>query len=502
MLRYLYVRKPLQFVLKLLNIRDIHPWNGTAIRGTTFPSSFGSTMKIVPIRPETTDYLQDESRLRGAADEIALPETEEEVCALLASGTPVTLQGARTGITGGAVPMFGRIINLSNMNSIGEPENGFITVGPGARLCDVRKKLEDTDLFFPPDPTEDTASLGGMAACNASGARSFKYGPTRNHIEALRVVFADGTAREIRRGEPVPPEIPLPAYRLPNVKNAAGYFVADKMDFLDLFVGAEGTLGILTELTLKLSPLPEAIWGLTAFLPSEKAALDFVQKLRTETTPAAIEFFDVNALNLLRKNPDLPKLPPESHTAIYAEFHGTDNEVEAAVEKTVEMIPDPDTAWIATEPAEMEKLRLFRHALPEAVNQRIADRKKEHPELTKLGTDMSVPDERLGEIMALYRQGLERENLEHVIFGHIGNNHLHVNILPRSPEEYERGKTLYVEWAKQVVDMGGSVSAEHGIGKLKRGFLKIMFGNDGIEQMRALKAHFDPKGLLNPGNLF
>ncbi len=161
-------------------------------------------MKIYPVQPDYDNYLQDESRLRGAADEIAFPENEEDIRSLLADESQITLQGARTGITGGAVPMSGKIINLSKINSIGEPENGLITVGPGALLCDVRKKLDGTGLFFPPDPTEDTASLGGMAACNASGARSFKYGPTRNHIEAIRVVFADGSAREIRRGDPVP----------------------------------------------------------------------------------------------------------------------------------------------------------------------------------------------------------------------------------------------------------------------------------------------------------
>lgn len=463
-------------------------------------------MKSYPIQPDYVETLQDESRLRGAADEIAFPETEKEIFSLLVNGSAFTLQGARTGITGGAVPMSGKIINLSKMNSIGEPENGLLAVGPGALLCDVRKKLEGSGLFFPPDPTEDTASLGGMAACNASGARSFKYGPTRHYIEALRIVFADGSAHKIRRGEPVPPEIPLPACRAPNVKSAAGYFVSDKMDFLDLFIGAEGTLGIITELTLRLSPLPEAIWGLTAFLPSEKAALKFVQRLRTETAPAAIEFFDFNALNRLRKNPDLPKLDPEFHTAIYTEFHGTDETIETSVETAAEIMvdcgADPGTAWVAMAPFEMEKLRLFRHALPESVNQLIAERNREHPGLTKLGTDMSVPDDRLTEVLGLYRRGLNHEKLEHIIFGHIGDNHLHVNILPKNPEEYDRGKALYFEWAEQVVQMGGSISAEHGIGKLKRDFLKIMFGEDGIEQMRALKTHFDPEGILNPGNLF
>ena len=463
-------------------------------------------MKIHPVQPDYSDYLQDESRLRGEADGIAFPETEEEIRSLLADGAPVTLQGARTGIAGGAVPLSGRIINLSRMNRSGEPENGLLRAGPGALLRDVKKKLEGTGLFFPPDPTEDTASLGGMAACNASGARSFQYGPTRRHIEALRMMFADGSVREIRRGEPVPQDIPLPSFRTPGVKSAAGYYMADPMDFLDLLIGSEGTLGIITGLTLKLLPAPDAIWGLTAFLPSEKAALDFTQALRTRTSPAAIEFFDFNALNLLRKTPDLPPLPPEFHTAVYAEFHGPEGAVESAVTEAAEIMAgcgaDPDAAWVAADAAERERMRLFRHALPEEVNRLIAERKRDDPGLTKLGTDMSVPDGRLEDIMALYRQGLEREHLEHVLFGHIGNNHLHVNILPRSREEYERGKALYFEWAAEVVRMGGSVAAEHGIGKLKRDFLRQMFGEDGIAQMRALKAHFDPGGILNPGNLF
>lgn len=463
-------------------------------------------MKIYPVEPGYSDYLQDESRLRGTADRIAFPEAEEDLRGLLAAGGPVTLQGARTGITGGAVPQSGLIINLSKMNRIGEPQEGLLTAGPGARLCDVRQKLKGTGWFFAPDPTEETASLGGMAACNASGARSFKYGAMRRHVEALRIVFADGSVRSIRRGDPVPPQVPLPAYRPPDVKSAAGYFTGDRMDFLDLFIGSEGTLGIITELTLRLLPEPPSICALTAFLPSEAAALDFVRRLRSAGSPAALEFFDLNALNLLRRNPDLPQPPPAAHTAVYAEFHGTESETDSGVSAAADLMSacgaDPDAAWVASDPAELERLHQFRHALPEAVNQLIAERKRTWPGLTKLGTDMSVPDEHLGAVMALYRKGLERGGLEHVIFGHIGSNHLHVNILPRTPEEYERGKALYAEWAREVVRMGGSVSAEHGIGKLKRDFLRLMFGERGIEQMRMLKAHFDPAGRLNPGNLF
>jgi D-lactate dehydrogenase (cytochrome) len=136
------------------------------------------------------------------------------------------------------------------------------------------------------------------------------------------------------------------------------------------------------------------------------------------------------------------------------------------------------------------------------VNLYVAGLKKEIPEITKLGTDMSVPDERLAEVYDLYGSGLAREGLDSVIFGHIGNNHLHVNILPKTQDEYERGKALYADWASRVVAMGGSVSAEHGIGKIKVQLLKEMYGDAGIEEMRRLKELFDPDYILGRGNLF
>ncbi len=161
-----------------------------------------------------------------------------------------------------------------------------------------------------------------------------------------------------------------------------------------------------------------------------------------------------------------------------------------------------DDTWCATTPRELEPLKAFRHAPPEAVNHLIGERKRRIPELTKLGTDMSVPDSELEAVMAMYREGLRQAGLQSVIFGHIGNNHVHVNILPETLEDYARGKALYLDWAEQVVARGGAISAEHGIGKLKIPFLRLMYGEEGIAQMRALKRVFDPDMLLNPGTLF
>ena len=502
---------------------------------------------VIPWTDEYQDYLRDESRRIGAADSISFPTSEAEVVAAMkeirSRGGTITTQGARTGIVAGAVPQGGHILNLSRMNAIGEITRDEatgerrLTVQPGAILADVGKAVEAEGLLFPPDPTEDTASIGGMVACNASGAMTFHYGPTRNWIESLRVVLSDGDTIHLRRGEnrarrrsfSLATESgrviqgDLPAYQLPKVKSAAGYYAADDMDMLDLFIGMEGTLGVITEVELKLIPMPGAINGLTIFLPSEDAALKLVRILRGEavegfdqiaTRPVGIEFFNADALNLLRRMKTessafekIPALKPQFHTAVYAEFHAeTEDALEEAVMGLMETIlalggSDDDT-WYATTEREIEPLKAFRHAIPEAVNLLIDQRKRDCPDLTKLGTDMSVPDERLEAAFAMYDSGLRESGLESVMFGHIGNNHVHVNILPHSMEQYERGKSLYLSWARQVVEWGGSISAEHGIGKIKVPFLALRYGEDGIAEMRALKMLFDPGTMLNPGNLF
>ena len=471
--------------------------------------------------PEFEEYLRDESRRAGYAEQIVFAGSEEDIRLALRSGTQITVQGARTGIAAGAVPEGGLILNLSRMDCIGEVDSDCITVQPGALLSDIRQKAEAAGLLFPPDPTETSASIGGMLACNASGAMSYHYGPTRNWVHALRVMLPDGDALRIERSRKVDGRLfslttesgrdisgTLPELKLPDVKSAAGYYIRPDMDLLDLFIGMEGTLGVITEAELKLLPAPKCRQALCAFFPDEPSALQFVRFLREKVSPVAIEFFGHNALELLRKSEmDLPTFPEHAHTAIYFEFHGDSEEaLEEAVltsaERMVELGAGEDDCWMADSPREIEIQKTFRHATPEAVNLLIDRRKKACPDLTKLGTDMSVPDEHLEAVMKLYRDDLAAAGLEYVIFGHIGNNHVHVNILPRNMEELAQGKALYIEWAKQIVAMGGSVSAEHGIGKIKVPLLETMFGPDGIAAMRELKRNFDPEGILNPGNLF
>lgn len=523
-----------------------------------------------PLESSHEEFLRDESRRVGTANTISFPKTEDAIRAVLpaaaGAGQTVTVQGARTGITAGAVPAGGHILNLSRMKKITalrqDPHDGrfYVTVQPGVLLTELRDRLAELDFdttgwseqslaaleklkaapgwFFPPDPTELSASLGGMVACNASGARSYRFGPTSKHVQSLRIVLADARVVVLSRGSTVAKgrlfsvvttdgtviDGELPDYHAPEVKNAAGYRVSESMDLVDLFIGMEGTLGVISEIEFALTPLPLVMWGVMCFLPSQSAALSFVRALRGESVegadgildvqPVAIEFFNNRVLDMLRlqkaSNPafaDIPDLDLSYHTAVYVEFHGKDEDevmgaVGGASEVMVALGGDEDATWLADSEKEMEKLKHFRHAVPEAVNLLIDDRRKSEPKLTKLGTDMSVPDDKLETVMQLYEEGLAVNDLESVVFGHIGNNHVHVNILPRSLEEYERGKKLYLSWAQAIVDMGGSVSAEHGIGKLKTPFLVLMYSEEVLRQMRALKKVFDPQGLLNKGNLF
>ena len=510
------------------------------------------------VTDQYADYLRDESRKTGDADSISFPESESDVIEIMKKTQgAVTVQGARTGITGGAVPESGHILNTSRMTKIlGMRMTGdadarfFLRVQPGIALADLKQALikkdfdtegwDDeslaslsafkaaTDYFFPPDPTEDTAALGGMIACNASGARSYKYGPTRDYVEHIRVVTATGETIALQRGQKAKGrsfvihasdqayEGTLPSYSMPNVKNASGYYAADNMDLIDLFIGSEGTLGVISEVEIILLPSPSHNWAITAFFPATEAAIDYVTSVRSlaSQTVAALEFFDENAISLLRQqkqeNPAfgfLPEINATWNTAIYAELDAAgEDELEAVAMEIAELIESSggseSATWMATEPAEMERMKKFRHALPEAVNLTIDKYRKVEPGLTKLGTDFAVPDDCLKEIASIYVSDLSAASLEYVIFGHIGDNHVHVNILPRNLSEYDTGKSLYLKWAKQVVDMGGTVSAEHGIGKIKTAFLIAMFGDVGVAEMKGVKRVLDPCSRLNPGNLF
>ncbi|HEX5888200.1 MAG TPA: FAD-binding oxidoreductase, partial [Pyrinomonadaceae bacterium] len=439
----------------------------------------------------------------GHADRVVLPETIEEVAEVLASANrdrvPVTVSGAGTGTVGGRVPFGGIVLATDRLNRIKSIENYRGVAEAGVILADFQRAVDQQGLLYPPDPTERGCFLGGTVATNASGARTFKYGPTRNYIERLKVVLASGEVLDLRRGDKIP-KIPVPTYHRPATrKNAAGYFIAPDMDALDLFIGSEGTLGVICEIEARLVPKPQGLLSGVVFFANESDVLAFVAEAKSGAVDArALEFFDNESLNFLRQK--YPEVPGAAVAAIFFEQETTDQTEESILNTWLVMLDKHHAfvdSWFATNEQDQARLREFRHQLPVLMNEWFA-----HYRQRKVSTDMAVPDAAFPGLFDLYKQTLRSSGLRYTIFGHIGDNHVHVNILPRDEDEGARARELYVQFLKYAASVGGTLSAEHGVGKLKRDYLRLFYSDDQLREMAALKKTFDPHGILGRGNIF
>ncbi len=427
--------------------------------------------------------VTDASGYPGHADQLFSPETEQEVAGLLREASareiPVTAAGALTGLAGGAAPQGGWEISLSRLRKL-EVSKGFAAVGPGVLLREVQSAAANSGQFYAPDPTENTSSIGGNIAANASGSRSFRYGATRRHVRSITAAFIDGSIRTIHRGEKV--DFDVPAISLPHTtKLSAGYPLQPGMDLLDLIIGSEGTLALVTGAELTLLPAPGDRLGGVVFFSSEAAALDAVDLWRPTPGLNMIEYIDEASLRMM----DVPH-----KAALMIEIEGdADLDLSGALESD---------SWFAMSAADRERFRVFRHGLAEKVNARIR-----RTGYTKIGTDYAVPLDKNREMMAAYRATLDREIPgKYVIYGHIGDAHVHVNAFPESQAEHDRGKEIMTELARVAVSLGGTVGAEHGLGKRKTHLLEIQYPADQIEAMKNVKRRFDPDWLLGRGTLF
>jgi FAD/FMN-containing dehydrogenase len=426
--------------------------------------------------------ITDASGYPGSADQVFLPENEEQVVAILtrasAENVPITIMGALTGVTGGAAPEGGWGLSLARLRTI-NIEQGRAIVGPGVLLREVQSGAAATGQFYAPDPTENTSSIGGNIATNASGSRSFRYGATREHVLALRVALLDGRVIEVRRGQPVDfdvPSLPLPK----TTKHSAGYRLAPDMDFVDLFIGNEGTLGVVTQAELKLLPAPGEVLGGVVFFASEEAALDAVDRWRELPGLRMLEYLDGKSLRMM---------DVAHQAALMIEIVG-----DADLDMTGTLEND---SWFAVSAADRERFRQFRHSLPERVNARIR-----RTGFMKLSTDYAVPLDKNREILATYKTKLQNAVGENfVIFGHIGDAHLHINTFSYSPDQFAAAKAVSTELARDAVALGGTVGAEHGLGKRKAHLLEIQYLPAEIEAMRSVKRRFDPQWILGQGTL-
>lgn len=433
--------------------------------------------------------FEDASGYTGEAERLEKPSTAEEVSAILAeaslAGVPVTVAGAGSGVTGGAVPAGGIVLSLERFRRL-EIGVGEARAGAGLLLHELQTAARKAGQFYAPDPTHNAAALGGTIANNASGSRSFRYGSTRRHLRSLLVAFADGSLRELSRGTAI--DFDVMAVRRPlTTKHQAGYQLAPGMDWVDLICGSEGTLGVVLEATFGLLPAPGERLSGVVFFPSEELAMDAIDAWRSVPELCLLEYVDEASLRLIDG--------PRAGAALLIEQEHPDED--AWLTRLSESGALEEESWFGTAEADRERFRKFRHALPEKVNDTVRRRG-----YLKMGTDYAVPIARHRDMLAHYRAGLAEFPGDAVVYGHVGDGHLHVNMMPANDAEKEQAWGLMHTWAADAVGLGGTVGAEHGLGKRKRHLLELMYSSAEIEAMRAVKRRLDPQWILGRGTLF
>ncbi|NQT30510.1 MAG: FAD-binding oxidoreductase [Candidatus Saganbacteria bacterium] len=455
-------------------------------------------------------YLEDSSNLGGGhADGVYIPQNEKEIIEALnecnSKKIPLTVSAGETGTTGGCIPFGGWALTTQKLNKIItlDTERKFAVVEPGVTLEEIEAAVKKENLLYPPDPTEKTATIGGTVSTNASGGRGYRFGSTRDWVRRIKVALPSGEILDLKRGEKKAPLSTISTYTMPRVKNAAGYFAKPGMDLIDLFIGQEGTLGIISEIEISLSPALAETFDIVAFFPSEKIAVDFVLSAKAKKDPSInfFEFFDENTLQMLKKT--YPHIPEGVKAAVYIEQEITAQNENTYLEDWAQLLEkykaSIDSCWLGMDSAKKEELKNFRHAIPEHINELFKTHK-----LVKLATDIAVPTDKFKEMYDFYTSSLNPpgSSLFNIKFGHIGENHLHVNLLPKSSEEKIAAKGLILKFVKKAISLGGTISAEHGVGKIKHQYLKEMYGQAGIDDMIRIKKTFDPNLILGRNNMF
>lgn len=504
-------------------------------------------------------FLEDAAHVPGGfASEVAFPRTEQDVADIVHTARTVLPVGAQSSLTGGATPRGEVVLSTARMRWLEIGAGARARAGAGVTLVDVGARLRTHDALYPPAPTFLGATVGGTLSTNAAGAATFKYGTTRTWVDELTVVLANGEVLDLRRGECVAHpdgyfdiefargvvKLPVPRYRMPDVpKLSAGYFAAPGMDLIDLFIGSEGTLGIITEATLRsVSPAPAACLVFVTFDDASRA-LAFVDALRSESQQtwrekraqgldiSAIEHMDARSLALLREDGvdkrlgvslderavigllitlDLP--PGTSASEVYEAFGSSDDAAADAspVARFVRLLSAcgaVDDALVAPpgDAAGVERLIALREAVPVAVNARVGVARRDiDARIEKTAADVIVPFERFASWLAFCEEEWRARGLLGAIWGHISDGNVHPNVIPRSYADVVSGKEAMLAFGREAIRLGGAPLAEHGVGRnlVKQQLLVELYGAEGIDDMRAVKRAIDPEWKLAPGVLF
>jgi glycolate oxidase subunit GlcD len=436
----------------------------------------------VTLDSRSADATED---LRARPELVVRPRSEEDVRALLVAARelrfPVTPQGALTGLSGGALAVVGGVaLDLTAMNRILEIDRGnlFAVVESGCVTEELQNAVEAVDLFYPPDPSSrGSCTIGGNIAENAGGPRAAKYGTTGRYVSGLRVVVPGGNV------------LPLGGK---NRKDVAGY------DLLSLFVGSEGTLGVVTQATLRLLPLPNHRVLLWASFSREDAALGAVARLYAGgAEPSACEFMERRAAEVSAEWLSLP-LPADAEAYLFVEADGFDEAVVARdAERIGEMLLEAGASDVRVAMTDREQREFWR--LRRGVGEAV---KKLGPYAEE---DCAVPRTKLPDLLRAVRGIAGRRGLTAVCYGHAADGNIHVNVV-QPPGERDRWlaerDAAVEEIFRAVVSLGGTITGEHGVGLTQRAYLSLRHPPEVIAAMRAVKEIFDPEGILNPGKIF
>jgi D-lactate dehydrogenase (cytochrome) len=503
--------------------------------------------------------LQDAAHFPGGyARGIATIGSEAEAAALLQAADPVLPIGAQSSLTGGATPMGDVLASTLRLNHIVDIGTDFVRVEAGVTLTALDAALQSVGRYYPPAPTFFGAFIGGTVATNAAGAATFKYGTTRDWVRALTIVLPSGEVLDVERGVTrAHPQgyfdlelaghtvrLPIPGYQMPRVpKVSAGYFARPEMDLIDLFIGSEGTLGIITEVTLRVLPERPALCLVFVTFDDRPAALSFVRQLRdvAHTTwrtrdphgidISAIEHMDARCLQLLREEgidrlhglsaPEgtamallvTLELPASTTPGQAFDEIGRARDADAPDTPLVRFCRALDQAGVFDraeiavpgDRARADQFLAVREAVPAIVNQRIALAKATiDSRIEKTAADMIVPFDAFDELLARYDEGFQSRGLDFAVWGHISDGHVHPNVIPRSLADVQSGKAAILAFGRTVIRLGGSPLAEHGVGRnaIKQQLLVDLYGRGGVDEMRRVKRALDPEWKLAPGVLF
>ncbi|HPN36799.1 MAG TPA: FAD-binding oxidoreductase [Melioribacteraceae bacterium] len=478
---------------------------------------------IIKTEPEFIDsYLNDAANFKGRCEAVYIAESIEDIITVVKycniSNIKLTVSGNRTSLTGAAIPMGGIVLSVEKFNKIKEIdcEGKFIITEPAVMLCDLKEAVKNEGLFYPADPTEQNCYIGSTISTNASGARTYKFGSTRNFVEELKIITPTGDKLNLVRGKIFVEKgnvelitengnklnLVIPDINLLLTKNSAGYYCKEGMDVIDLFIGSEGTLGVIYEIKLKLLKLPDKIFSSVVFFDDINTCfnlIEFIKALKDDIIkPMALEFMDKNSINMLKK--EYSNIPNNAVACLWIEQDSGNAEYESIINRYIEIFEDfgidTTTVWFAFSDTELVEFQKFRHAIPSLVNEYITKNN-----FVKIGTDIAVPDKVFRQFYFECLSNVELSGINYTAYGHFGNSHLHLNMLPKNSDEIVVAKEIYYNLCKLAVNNKGTFSAEHGIGKIKSKFMPLMYNEDTINKFANIKKVLDPNLILNIGNI-